>query len=72
MPAVAFRWMDVEGPLYDEPAAPGYRTLFGDLPLKVAEGDAPGVAIDVIADAPVGGRGGRGSFYPLRSAGVAP
>ncbi len=25
MPAVAFRWMDVEGPLYDEPVPTGYR-----------------------------------------------
>jgi hypothetical protein len=33
-PAVAFRWMEVEGPLYDDSATAGYRTLFGDLPLR--------------------------------------
>jgi Protein of unknown function (DUF1592)/Protein of unknown function (DUF1588)/Protein of unknown function (DUF1585)/Protein of unknown function (DUF1587)/Protein of unknown function (DUF1595)/Planctomycete cytochrome C len=33
-PAVAFRWMEVEGPLYDESSTAGYRTLFGDLPLQ--------------------------------------
>jgi hypothetical protein len=33
-PAVAFRWMEVEGPLYDEGATAGYRTLFGELPLR--------------------------------------
>src|SRR5581483_6246552 len=33
-PAVAFRWMEVEGPLYDESNTAGYRTLFGDLPLQ--------------------------------------
>jgi mono/diheme cytochrome c family protein len=37
MPGVAFRWLEVEGPLYDDPAAaPGYRLLFGDLPLRRA------------------------------------
>jgi hypothetical protein len=33
-PAVAFRWMEVEGALYDETSTAGYRTLFGDLPLR--------------------------------------
>jgi hypothetical protein len=37
MPAVAFRWLEVEGPLYDDTVAPGYRLLFGDLPLRRAE-----------------------------------
>ncbi len=44
-PAVAFRWMEVEGPLYDEATTAGYRLLFGDLPVtKVAAGQ-PGIAI---------------------------
>ncbi len=34
MPAVAFRWLEVEGPLIDEWPSPGHRLLFGDLPLK--------------------------------------
>lgn len=33
-PAVAFRWMEVEGPLLDESSTAGYHTLFGDLPLQ--------------------------------------
>jgi uncharacterized protein DUF1592/uncharacterized protein DUF1588/uncharacterized protein DUF1585/uncharacterized protein DUF1587/uncharacterized protein DUF1595 len=33
-PAVAFQWMEVEGPLYDESTNAGYRLLFGDLPIK--------------------------------------
>ncbi len=32
-PAVAFHWMEVEGPLFDEASSAGYRALFGDLPL---------------------------------------
>ena len=33
-PAVAFQWMEVEGPLYDSSTTAGYKLLFGDLPLK--------------------------------------
>jgi Protein of unknown function (DUF1592)/Protein of unknown function (DUF1588)/Protein of unknown function (DUF1585)/Protein of unknown function (DUF1587)/Protein of unknown function (DUF1595) len=33
-PAVAFRWMEVEGPLYDDSTNAGYKLLFGDLPVK--------------------------------------
>jgi len=55
MPAVAFRWMEVQGPIYDEPEAPGYQLLFGDLPVrKSAKGD-PGVLVDVVADRPLAG-----------------
>jgi hypothetical protein len=36
-PAVAFRWMEIEGPLVDDSTSAGYRALFGDLPLKKAE-----------------------------------
>ena len=36
-PAVAFRWMEVEGPLLDESTSAGYKVLFGDLALKRAE-----------------------------------
>jgi hypothetical protein len=45
-PAVAFRWMEIEGPLYDDATAAGYRLLFGDLPLrKIADGKTGGVAL---------------------------
>jgi Protein of unknown function (DUF1592)/Protein of unknown function (DUF1588)/Protein of unknown function (DUF1585)/Protein of unknown function (DUF1587)/Protein of unknown function (DUF1595)/Planctomycete cytochrome C len=33
-PAVAFQWMEVEGPLYDDSSTAGYKLLFGDLPLN--------------------------------------
>jgi hypothetical protein len=58
-PAVAFRWMEVEGPLYDENTTAGYRLLFGDLPMKQIEPGIAGVAIEPVA-AFRAGRGGRG------------
>lgn len=49
-PAVAFRWMEVEGPLYDDVTTAGFRFLFGDLPLRKASGPAgSGVTIPVVA-----------------------
>lgn len=33
-PGVSFRWMEVEGPLYDSWPTPAQKLLFGDLPLK--------------------------------------
>ena len=53
MPAVAFRWMEVEGPIYDAPQAPGYQLLFGDLPVRKAEAGDPGVLVDTVADRPL-------------------
>jgi hypothetical protein len=38
-PGVAFRWMEVEGPLYDGPSFPGYALLFGDLPIRERPAD---------------------------------
>jgi hypothetical protein len=62
IPGVAFRWMEVEGPLYDEKSTSGYKLLFGDLPMKKVEDGKPGVAIDAVGSAPPGtGRGGRGA-----------
>jgi mono/diheme cytochrome c family protein len=55
MPAVAFRWMEVEGPLYDSAEAPGYRLLFGDLPVKQVADAGPGVRLDVVATRPLAG-----------------
>lgn len=47
-PSVAFRWMEIEGPLQDDSTLAGYRLLFGDLPLhRVAPGE-PGVAVPVV------------------------
>ena len=59
MPAVAFRWMEVEGPLYDESSTAGYRLMFGDLPMKKVESGLAGVAVETVS-APPEGRGGRG------------
>jgi hypothetical protein len=71
-PAVAFRWIEVEGPLYDESSRAGYRLLFGDMPMKKVEADAPGVAIQVFNTAPIGRRGGGGGrgFAALASTNV--
>jgi hypothetical protein len=58
-PGVAFRWMEVEGPLYDENSGAGYRLLFGDLPIRRArDASSGGVPIVVIAsgDRREGGR----------------
>jgi len=32
-PGVVFRWMEVDGPLYDEWPPAGHKLLFGDLPM---------------------------------------
>ncbi|MBL9188132.1 MAG: DUF1592 domain-containing protein [Opitutaceae bacterium] len=47
-PAVAFRWMEIEGPLYDESTAAGYRLLFGDLPLRAAQKKIGGIPIPTV------------------------
>lgn len=47
-PSVAFRWMEVEGPLYDQTSTAGYRLLFGDLPLREVPKGQRGVVIPAI------------------------
>ncbi len=60
-PGVAFRWMEVEGPLYDESAGAGYRLLFGDLPMQRVESETGAVSLMAPpAGNAGGGRGGRG------------
>ena len=59
-PAVAFRWMEVEGPLDDATTSAGYRLLFGDLPLRKIE--KPGA--EPVAAAPARGGRGRGAPAP--------
>ena len=58
-PGVAFKWMDIEGPLYDDSTTAGYRLMFGDLPVQKATGKA-GVEIEVVTPTAGGARGGRG------------
>ena len=41
-PGMAFRWMEVEGPIYDQWPTAGHKLLFGELPLKKT---APGVKV---------------------------
>jgi hypothetical protein len=50
-PSVAFRWMEVEGPLQDETTLAGYRLLFGELPLRRARAGESGVAVPVVREA---------------------
>lgn len=59
-PGVAFRWMEVEGPLYDESAGAGYRLLFGDLPMQRVESETDTVSLMAPVGNAAGGRGGRG------------
>jgi hypothetical protein len=49
-PGVAFRWMDVDGPLLEQWPSAGHKLLFGDLPLKAVP-DAPG-AVEVVSEHP--------------------
>ncbi len=66
-PGVAFRWMEIEGPLYDDTTAAGYRLLFGDLPLRAAKNKTGGVALPTIAsgDRREGGRNAGQRLVPL-------
>ena len=66
-PSVAFRWMEVEGPLRDEATLAGYRLLFGDLPLRPARPGEGGVAVPVVRELPraEGGRNPGQRVEPL-------
>ena len=39
-PGVVFRWMEVEGPIYDQWPTAGHKLLFGDLPMVAKKADA--------------------------------
>lgn len=47
-PAVAFRWMEIEGPLLDESSTAGYRALFGDLPMRKIESGSGEVTVQAL------------------------
>lgn len=70
MPGVAFRWMEIEGPLYDDNSSAGYQLLFGDLPMKRVEGDGPGVAIDSVEPARSRLRSARWEGRPNRASAI--
>ena len=63
MPGVAFQWMEVEGPIYDEATTAGYRLMFGDLPVKKVAANETGVPVEVIKPSGRGGRGGGGGGF---------
>jgi len=78
MPGVAMQWVEVTGPIYTDPnlapgadgtppkeSTPGYRLLFGDLPLKRLEPGQQGLMVDAPAAAR-GGFGGRGGAPAAR------
>jgi hypothetical protein len=51
-PGVAFRWMETEGPLFDEWPTAGHRLLFGDLPMqKKGKGEIEVISRNPRADA---------------------
>jgi hypothetical protein len=51
-PGVAFRWLEVEGPLYDDWPTAGHRLLFGDLPLKPAQSGSTSAGVEVVSGDP--------------------
>jgi mono/diheme cytochrome c family protein len=61
-PAVAFRWMEIEGPLWDEAATAGYRLLFGDLPLEKRATGAAEVTVTALPDPSNRGAQGAGGY----------
>jgi hypothetical protein len=71
-PAVAFRWMEVEGPLYDATTTAGYRLLFGDLPLRAAKPATRGIPIPTVShgDRREGGRNAGQKTVPLEETAV--
>lgn len=50
-PGVAFRWLEVEGPLIDQWPSEGHQLLFGDLPRKSVAGQVTIHSADPEADA---------------------
>jgi hypothetical protein len=58
-PSVAFRWMEIEGPLNDQDTTAGYRLLFGDLPLRAAT-NGKGVTVDLVPSSDTRETGRRG------------
>jgi len=50
-PGVVFRWLEVEGPIYDQWPPAGHKLMFGDLPMENRQGkrrvkSAPGVEVN--------------------------
>jgi len=52
MPGVAFRWLEVQGPIYDQWLTAGHQLMFGDLPLRAPA--SPGDPVEVVSQDPHG------------------
>jgi len=61
-PAVAFRWMEIEGPLFDQTSTAGYRALFGDLPLRRSDRANAEVRVQTLMDPSNRGPQGAGGY----------
>jgi hypothetical protein len=64
MPGVAFQWLEVEGPIYDQTAGAGYRLMFGDLPLRRIESKEGGVTLQIVPPPRPPGEDFRNRFGP--------
>lgn len=51
-PGVSYRWLEVEGPIYDQWPTAGHKLLFGDLPLKKAKAGPGQLAVEVVSSDP--------------------
>lgn len=74
-PGVAFRWLEVEGPLLEQWPGAGHRLMFGDLPLrKKSGGGVEAIARDPEADADrlLAQFIGRAYRRPVETAEIAP
>ncbi len=49
-PGVVFRWLEVEGPIFDQWPTAGHKLLFGELPLK--ESESAGAKAEVVSSNP--------------------
>ena len=50
-PGVAYRWLEIEGPIFDQWPTAGHKLLFGDLPLKKVSKNVEAVPREAKADA---------------------
>ncbi|QDV36214.1 DUF1592 domain-containing protein [Tautonia plasticadhaerens] len=63
MPGYAIQWVEVDGPLNDDPTGgSGYELLFGRLPLMPTEDPRVGVPLELVADTSAGERRGPPGF----------
>ncbi len=49
-PGVVFRWLEVEGPFFEQWPPAGHQLMFGDLPFK--KSDTPGTPVEVVSTKP--------------------